>query len=78
MVGIDPSDDQVRAARVALRDLDNVMLICSDLAEIPWRDGFFTHAILGTEVSDLTEVNRVLAEGGLALSPSGTVIRGRA
>jgi ubiquinone/menaquinone biosynthesis C-methylase UbiE len=70
VVGIDPSDDQVRAARAACRDLDNVMLICSELAEIPWRDGFFTHAIVPEELANLPEVNRVLAENGQVLPQS--------
>jgi ubiquinone/menaquinone biosynthesis C-methylase UbiE len=64
VVGIDPSDDQVRVARAALRDLDNVMILCSDLTEIPWKEDFFTHAIVPAELASLPEVNRVLAEDG--------------
>jgi SAM-dependent methyltransferase len=64
VVGIDPSDDAIRAARFAARDIDNVMFVWMDGPEIPWRDGFFTHAILKDTAPVLDEIHRVLAEGG--------------
>ena len=64
VVGIDPSEDAIRAARAAARDIDNIMFVWMDSSEIPWRDGFFTHAILKGTPPEMNEVHRVLAEGG--------------
>ncbi len=63
VVGMDPGDDQIRAARAASRDVDNIMYVCSDLREIPWKDGFFTHIFLSV-AEESAELKRVLAEGG--------------
>jgi hypothetical protein len=41
-----------------------------DGPEIPWRDGFFTHAILLDHSPLLDEVQRVLAEGAQLHRPS--------
>jgi len=71
VVGIDPSDDVIRAARFEARDIDNIMFVWMDGAEIPWRDGFFTHAILTETPAALDEIQRVLAEGGQLISASG-------
>jgi ubiquinone/menaquinone biosynthesis C-methylase UbiE len=64
VIGLDPSDDNVRAARAASRDVDNIMFLCADLSEIPWKAQYFSHAIIPASVSDLSEVERVMAEGG--------------
>ena len=67
VVGIDPSDDQIHAARAASRDIDNIMYVCSDLEEIPWRDGFFTHIFLDATPTSMEEIHRVLADNGQIL-----------
>jgi hypothetical protein len=36
---------EVRAARAAARDCENVMFVVFDGPHIPWRDGFFTQII---------------------------------
>jgi len=35
---LDSSDDNVRAARAASADIDNVMFVCGDLSEIPGKN----------------------------------------
>ncbi len=74
VVGLDSSDDHVRAARAAHRDLDNAMFVTSDRGEIPWKEDFFSHVILGNRDLPMKEVERVLAEGGCAMLESGEVI----
>jgi hypothetical protein len=44
IVGLGP-DEEVRAARCELREVDNVMLVPASPDDIPWQDGFFTKAI---------------------------------
>ena len=39
------SDEEVREARRATRDLENVMFVATTPDEIPWPDGFFTRVI---------------------------------
>ncbi|MCS6953815.1 MAG: methyltransferase domain-containing protein [Bryobacterales bacterium] len=62
-------DEEVRAARRAARDLENVMFVPAPLEEIPWRDGFFTKVIdwrgaWANPEQVAREVARVLASGG--------------
>ncbi len=62
-------DEEVRAARRAARDLENVMFVPAPLEEIPWRDGFFTKVIdwrggWKNPEQVAREVVRVLAPGG--------------
>ncbi len=65
------SDEEVRAARRAARNLENVMFVPAPLEEIPWRDGFFTKVIdwrggWQNPEQVAREVARVLAPGGEA------------
>jgi SAM-dependent methyltransferase len=62
-------DEEVRAARRAARDLENVMFVPAPPEEIPWRDGFFTKVIdwrggWQNPEQVAREVARVLAPGG--------------
>ncbi len=63
VVGIG-DEDQVRAARRAFADLDNVMFTEGSRDEIPWQNGNFTR-IVDQEGGEATlEMHRVLAPGG--------------
>ena len=64
------SDDEITAARIAARDLDNVMFVPAAPEEIPWRDRFFTKAIAFGPLSDAArrEVERVLVTTGELLT----------
>jgi len=73
VIGLD-SDDNVRAARAADRDVENVMFVPCDGHEIPWKEDFFSHVIAGNQDLPLREIQRVLAEGGRAFLDSGELI----
>jgi ubiquinone/menaquinone biosynthesis C-methylase UbiE len=72
-IGLD-ADDAVRAARAASLDVDNVMFIPCDGHEIPWKEDFFSHVIVGNQELPLREIVRVLAEGGRAFLETGELI----
>ena len=74
VIGLDPGDDNVRAARAAARDVDNVMFVPCDGREIPWKEDFFSHVVVGNQDLPLREIQRVLAEGGRAFLESGEFI----
>lgn len=71
VLGVDPSDDNVRAARRRAGDLDNVMFVAGSPEEIPWQNDFFS-VLLTAEVTAewarpeqaAREMFRVLAPGG--------------
>ena len=71
VVGLDPSDENVRTARVAARDIDNIMFVCADLSEIPWNAHFFSVALIPESTTDRKEVERVMAEGGRVVAILG-------
>ncbi len=64
VVGIG-DDEDVRAARRAVADLDNVMFVLlPEDGIIPWKDEFFSKVIAPDRVSADSECMRVLAPGG--------------
>ncbi len=73
VIGLD-SDDNVRTARVAALDVENAMFVPCDGHEIPWKEDFFSHVIVGNQELPLREIVRVLAEGGRAFLDSGEII----
>ncbi|HET8547231.1 MAG TPA: hypothetical protein VFL57_04470 [Bryobacteraceae bacterium] len=78
VVGIGP-DDAVRAARRAIADLDNVMLIPAGEPgdPIPWQDGFFTTVIAPHHREVEPEMLRVTAPGGAIHLADRTIERPR-
>ena len=73
VIGLD-SDDNVRAARAAAREVENLMFVPCDGHEIPWKEDFFSHVVVGNQDLPLREIERVLAEGGRAFLDSGQII----
>ena len=73
VVGVDISDEMIRRARRLHDDLENVMFVIGEAAEIPWDAQFFTQA-LSVESAfywpdperGIREIFRVLREGGAA------------
>lgn len=64
LVVVIAGDDEVRAARRAFAQTENIMFVPkADDGSIPWRDGFFT-AVMLCVPGRPDEVNRVLAPGG--------------
>ena len=71
------SDDEVREARRALADLDNVMFVPAPEpgAGIPWRDEFFTRVVAPAHREVEPEMLRVLAPDGCVVLAGGSVVR---
>ena len=71
VLGVDPSDDNVRAARRLAVELENVMFVVGSPEAIPWQENFFS-VLLAAEVTAewarpeqaAREMFRVLAPGG--------------
>ena len=73
VVGIDISDEMIRAARRATADLQNVFCAVGSVDEIPWQANFFTRVVSVESAyywpdpaKGLREILRVLREGGSA------------
>lgn len=70
-LGVDSSDDKVRAARRLSVEIENVMFVLGSPEAIPWRDDFFS-ALLSAEPGRewlhpdraAREIFRVMAPGG--------------
>lgn len=64
-------DEEVRAARKALADVENVIFVAAPPEEIPWQENFFS-AVVDTECAwssperTAREILRVLSPGGSA------------
>jgi len=54
----------VDQARQALAEFDNVMLLDTDPARIPWRDGYFTKIVAPSGAEPSSEWRRVLSADG--------------
>jgi ubiquinone/menaquinone biosynthesis C-methylase UbiE len=73
VVGIDISDEMIRHARRTSVDLNNLMFVTGEVAEIPWQPNFFSH-VISVESSyywpdpavGLKDIFRVLSDGGSA------------
>jgi ubiquinone/menaquinone biosynthesis C-methylase UbiE len=73
VVGMDVSDEMIRLARRTSLDLDNVLYVVGEVAEIPWEPNFFDHAISvesayywPNPAAGVKEVHHVLRPGGTA------------
>jgi len=65
LVGLSEDLDQIDVARALAEDLGRVdaMFMVGNASEIPWRDGYFDVAYVGTASTE--EVKRVLKAGGV-------------
>jgi hypothetical protein len=69
-------DDEVRAARKALADLDNVLFVLlPEDGTIPWKDEFFSKVIAPDRVGADSESLRVLARCGTLHFAGGSLTR---
>jgi ubiquinone/menaquinone biosynthesis C-methylase UbiE len=66
-LGVDPSDDRVRAARKLAVDVENVMFVLGSHEEVPWQGDFFSVVVSDAPAADWTraarEIFRVAASG---------------
>lgn len=65
LVGLSEDLDQIDMARALAEDLGRVdaMFMVGNASEIPWRDGYFDVAYVGTASTE--ELKRVLKAGGV-------------
>jgi hypothetical protein len=69
-------DDEIRAARKALADLDNVLFVLlPEDGTIPWKDEFFSKVIAPEQVEADAESLRVLAPGGALHLAGGSLTK---
>lgn len=73
VVGMDISDEMIRHARRSSVDFDNLLFVAGEVAQIPWRPHFFSHAISvessyywPAPAAGIQDIFRVLSEGGSA------------
>jgi len=73
VVGMDISDEMICHARRASVDLDNLMFVTGEVAEIPWQPNFFSQAISVESAyywpdpaAGVRDILRVLMTGGSA------------
>jgi arsenite methyltransferase len=73
VVGMDVSDEMIRAARRTSLDFENVLYAAGEIGEIPWEANFFNHAISVESAyywpepaAGIREIFRVLRPGGTA------------
>lgn len=71
VIGMDISDEMIRAARRASQDFENVLFVTGEVGEIPWDANFFSHAISVESsyywpdpAAGIKELFRVVAPGG--------------
>ncbi len=67
VVGLQSSDDALRATRREARDVPNVMIQPGDADEIPFQDELFDWIFCPSDPCSLTDVWRVLAPGGFVV-----------
>lgn len=71
VVGLDVSDEMVRLARLASRDMDNIMFLNAGVAGIPWKEDFFSHVISVEAFYYFPDPLQALREAHRVLAPSG-------
>ena len=73
VVGMDISDEMIRAARRNSLEHENILYVTGEAGEIPWEPNFFTHAVSVESAyywpdpaAGVKEIFRVLRPGGVA------------
>lgn len=72
VVGMDISDEMIRRARRNYADLDSVLFVVGEAAEIPWDSNFFTRAISVESAYYWPDPQRALSEMFRVLHDEGS------
>ncbi len=73
IVGLDCSNDAIRAARSLSIDQDNILYVWGEAEQVPWQDNYFSHSLLVDTIHELAVPEKVLPELLRVLSPEGTL-----
>ena len=71
VVGLDISDEMVRRARAASRDLDNILFVTGSAQQIPWEENFFDKVLSVESFYYYPDQERVLGELFRVMAPRG-------
>ena len=71
VVGLDISDEMVRRARAASRDVDNVLYVTGSAQQIPWEENFFDKVLSVESFYYYPDQERVLGELFRVMAPKG-------
>ncbi len=71
VVGLDISDEMVRRARAASRDLENILYVTGSAQQIPWEENFFDKVLSVESFYYYPDQERVLGELFRVLAPRG-------
>jgi ubiquinone/menaquinone biosynthesis C-methylase UbiE len=71
VVGVDISDEMVRQARAAAKDLANVTFVVGSAAQIPWEENFFDKVLSVESFYYYPDQDRVLDELFRVMAPRG-------
>ena len=71
VLGVDPSDDNVRAGRRLAVELDNVMFVVGSPEEIPWQDNFFSVLLTAEVTAEWARPEQAAREMFRVLGPRG-------
>ena len=73
VIGLDPSDDQIRDARMKSTAFENILYLWSAAEQIPWQEDFFTGVLCVDSLHQFQDVEKALREAYRVLAPAGTL-----
>lgn len=72
IIGLDPSDDNIRDARAKSTSFENILYLWSAAEQIPWQEDFFTGVFCIDSICYFQDLDQVFREVHRVLVPGGT------